>query len=149
MENDNNQDICREVFSDSLLIFLFFLVFSGLYGQSRSTQVIRLGQEFELKIDQDARIEGEDLAIVFDSVLEDSRCPVGVDCVWSGNAKIRFKLSDLNQTSEKLDLNTDHGPKSSSYRNYEVRLVELKPARKSDQPLRPEDYQALLVISKK
>src|SRR5262245_25820104 len=54
--------------------------------QSRKTKVTRLGQEFELKVNQEALIVGEGLAVSFDSVLEDSRCPEGVDCIWSGNA---------------------------------------------------------------
>src|SRR5262245_13119919 len=84
-----------------------------LARQSRKTEVIRLGQEFELKINDEALIEGEGLTVSFDSVLEDSRCPEGVDCIWHGNAKIRLKSGKQKQTPATVELNTDAGVKSS------------------------------------
>ncbi|MGH9769208.1 MAG: hypothetical protein ACREAB_17410 [Blastocatellia bacterium] len=111
--------------------------------------MIRLGQEFELKINQEAMIEGEGLAVVFDSVLEDSRCPEGVDCIWSGNAKIRLRSSKQKQTPATIELNTDVGAKNSSYLNYEISLVALKPRPKADAKVQPGEYKATLVVRKK
>jgi hypothetical protein len=111
--------------------------------------VIRLGQEFELKINQEATIEGEGLAVTFESVLEDSRCPDGVDCIWSGNAKIRIRSSKQKQTPATIELNTDAGPKSSSYLNYEIRLVGLKPSPKPNEAVKPHEYKAALIIARK
>jgi len=81
--------------------------------QSRKAEVIRLGQEFELKINQEAMVEGEGLAVVFESVLEDSRCPEGVDCIWSGNAKIKVELIGAGKESAAVELNTNVEPKSA------------------------------------
>ena len=117
--------------------------------QSRKAEVIRLGQEFEMKIDQEALLEGEGLTVRFDSVLEDSRCPEGVDCIWSGNAKIRLKPSKQKQTPATIELNTDAGAKSSSYLNYEISLVTLKPRPKAGAKLQPNEYKATLVVTKK
>jgi len=40
--------------------------------------------------------------ITFKEVLEDSRCPVGVNCVWAGRAKISIEVSDEeNKVMEK------------------------------------------------
>ena len=111
--------------------------------------MIRLGQEFELKINQEAMIEGEALAVVFESVLEDSRCPEGVDCIWSGNAKIRLRSGKQKQTPEAVELNTNVGSKSSSYLNYEIRLVALNPRPKADKPIQPNEYRATLIVTKK
>ncbi|MCI0389061.1 MAG: hypothetical protein MOB07_09910 [Acidobacteria bacterium] len=111
--------------------------------------MIRLGQEFELKIDQEALLEGEGLTVRFDSVLEDSRCPEGVDCIWSGNAKIRLKSGKQKQTPATVELNTDAGAKSSSYLNYEISLVVLKPRPKADAKVHPNEYKATLVVTKK
>jgi hypothetical protein len=131
-------------------LFAFFVLFSPLFAQqSRKAEVIRLGQEFELKINQEAMIEGEALAVVFESVVEDSRCPEGVDCIWSGNAKIRLRSGKQKQTPEAVELNTDVGSKSSSYLNYEIRLVALKPRPKADKPLQPNEYKATLIVTKK
>jgi hypothetical protein len=117
--------------------------------QSRKAEVIRLGQEFELKINQEAMVEGEGLAVVFESVLEDSRCPEGVDCIWSGNAKIKVRSGKQKQTPAPVELNTGVGAKSSSYLNYEIRLIALKPRPKADKRVQPNEYKATLIITKK
>ena len=139
----------RSLFA-SFALFAFFAFFSPLFAQQPGkAEVIRLGQEFELKINQEAAIEGEGLAVVFESVVEDSRCPEGVDCIWSGNAKIRIRSSKQKHASAPIELNTDVGPKSSSYLDYEIKLVALKPRPKADRPVQPNEYKAALIITKK
>src|SRR5262245_60410423 len=68
----------RKIFLPHSLVtfFVLFAFFSPLSAkQSRQAEMIRLGQEFELKIGQDVTIEGEGLTVAFESVLEDGRCP--------------------------------------------------------------------------
>jgi hypothetical protein len=134
----------------SFAFFAFIAFFSPLFAQqSRKAEVIRLGQEFELMINQEAMIEGEGLAVVFESVLEDGRCPEDVTCVWSGNAKIKLRLSKQKQKPGAINLNTDVKPKSSSYLDYVIRLVALKPLPKKDKPVQANEYKATLIITKK
>jgi hypothetical protein len=134
----------------SFALFAFIAFFSPLFAQqSRKAEVIRLGQEFELKINQEAAIEGEGLAVVFESVLEDSRCPEGVDCIWSGNAKIRIRSSKQKHAPASIELNTHIEPKSSSYLDYEIKLVALKPRPKADKPVQKNEYKATLIITNK
>ena len=139
----------RSLFA-SFALFALIAFFSHLFAQQpRKAEVIRLSQEFELKINQEAAIEGEGLAVVFESVLEDSRCPEGVDCIWSGNAKIRIRSSKQKHAPAPIELNTNAGPKSSSYLDYEIKLVALKPRPKADKPVQPNEYKATLIITKK
>jgi hypothetical protein len=133
----------------SFALFAFFAFFPLFAQQPRKAEVIRLGQEFELKINQEAAIEGEGLTVVFESVVEDSRCPEGVDCIWSGNAKIRIKSSKQKHAPSSIELNTNVEPKSSSYLDYEIKLVALKPRPKADKPVQPNEYKATLIITKK
>src|SRR5262245_33495409 len=120
-----------------------------LTRQSRKAEVIRLGQEFELKIKEEALVEGESLTVGFESVLADSRCPEGVDCVWSGNAKIKVRSNKQKQAPAALELNTNVGAGSSSYLNYEIRLVALKPRPKADKAVPSNEYRATLIVTKK
>jgi hypothetical protein len=134
----------------SFALFVFFASLFPLFAQQpRRADVVQLGQEFELKINQEAMLEGEGLAVAFESVLEDSRCPVDVTCVWSGNAKIRLRSTKQKQTPAAVELNTDIKPKSSSYLDYEIKLVALKPARKKDKAIQPAEYIATLIVTKK
>ena len=147
--------LCPSVSPSRILHYLFaFFAFCAFFSplfaqQSGKAEVIRLGQEFELKINQGAAIEGEGLAVAFDSVLEDGRCPEDVTCVWSGNAKIKVRLSKRKQTPGAINLNTDVKPKSSSYLDYEIRLVALKPLPKRDKPVQKNEYKATLIITNK
>jgi hypothetical protein len=134
----------------SFALLVLFVFFSPLFAQqSRKAEVVRLGQEFELKINQEAAIEGEGLAVAFESVLQDGRCPEGVDCVWAGNAKIKVELSKQKQTPAAIELNTGVRPKSSSYLDYEVKLVALNPRPKADKAVDPKEYKATLIVAKK
>ena len=134
----------------SFALFAFFSFFSTMFAQqSRKAEVMRLGQEFELKINQEAAIEGEGLAVMFESVLEDSRCPEGVDCIWSGNAKIRIRSSKQKHAPAPIELDTNVGLKSYSYLDYEIKLVALKPRPKADKPVQPNEYKAALIVTKK
>jgi hypothetical protein len=131
-------------------LLAIFVSFSLLFAQQpRKAEVIRLGHEFELKINQEAMVEGEDMTVVFESVLEDSRCPVDVTCVWSGNAKIRLRSSKQKQAPAAVEVNTDLKPKSSSYLGYEIKLVALKPSRNSEKSIQPNEYTATLIVTKK
>jgi hypothetical protein len=152
MQPGSKKGMSKKLFLASFAFFALFAFFASYYlfaQQSRKSEVIGLGKEFELKVDQEAVVEGEGLTIAFESVLEDSRCPKGVDCIWSGNAKISIKSSKSKQTPAKVELNTDDGPKSSSYMNYEIKLIALKPNRKPDVPLQRDEYRTVLIISKK
>jgi hypothetical protein len=134
----------------SFVLVVFFVSFSPLFAQQpRKAEVVRLGQEFELKINQEAAIEGEGLAVAFESVLQDGRCPEGVDCVWAGNAKVKVKLSKQKQTPGAIELNTGVSPKSSSYLDYEIKLVALNPRPKADKVVDPKEYKATLIVAKK
>jgi hypothetical protein len=137
-------------FFAALAVFVFFASFFTLFAQqSGKTEMVQLGQEFDLKINQETTIKSEGLAIAFESVLEDDRCPEDVNCIWAGNAKIKVRLSKEKQEPGVVDLNTGVKPKSSSYLDYEIKLVALKPNRRSDKDIQPNEYKATLSVTKK
>jgi hypothetical protein len=52
-----------------------------------------LGQEFTLPVGQTAVIKSEGLALKFEAVTADSRCPLGAQCIWAGEAKSQINLT--------------------------------------------------------
>jgi uncharacterized protein YcfL len=62
----------------SFYILAFVAAFL-LLASCNSTSEIKanLGQEFALSINQSAQVEGENLQISFEDILEDSRCATG------------------------------------------------------------------------
>ncbi|MEQ1922196.1 MAG: hypothetical protein ABL952_06780 [Pyrinomonadaceae bacterium] len=60
-------------------------------------------------------------------VLEDSRCPVNVTCVWAGNAKIKISLKKGRKAARTFELNSTLTPKTILFEGYEVSFVDLTP----------------------
>ena len=52
-----------------------------------------IDHRFEVKLHESAIIESKDLRIEFIEVLEDSRCPAGVTCIWAGRARALIGIS--------------------------------------------------------
>lgn len=70
-------------------------------------------------------------------VLEDSRCPRNVACIWAGRVRIRVRI-DLGKGSEEREL--EQG-KPIHVADGSLELVEVLPERIADKPILPEDYQ--------
>ncbi len=86
-----------------------------------------------------------DLTIRFNSVLEDSRCPTGVQCAWEGNAEILLELS--GGSLETVHLNTGaQFPRTEIYNGYTVTLQDLKPYPTEGIHIDESRYTAILSI---
>lgn len=86
--------------------------------------------------------------ITFDSLLEDSRCPLDVICVWAGNAKVSFGFfADENKYGFSLDT---HGnlTRDSTISSYKISLINVAPYPHTDSLFTPQDYSTKIIISK-
>ena len=45
--------------------------------------------------------------VCFESVLGDSRCPEGAECIWAGNAEAKFRFVKNNDNPVFFNLNTN------------------------------------------
>lgn len=68
-----------------------------------------LDTPFRLGYGDAARFPTDDVTVRFEGVLEDSRCPVGVDCVRAGEARARFTLVDAEGTEHAFTLTLPGG----------------------------------------
>jgi hypothetical protein len=90
----------------------------------------------------------ENLTIKFVSVVEDSRCPVGVNCIWAGNAKVQIKISNKKGISQTFELNTDLQPQIAAFDGFEIKLQNLTPHPKAETTTSPNSYTAVFAICK-
>jgi hypothetical protein len=109
---------------------IFGLAFSLLIfttvGNSQTTgKRVKLGDEFSLTATQKALVKSETFEIKFLSVVEDSRCPPDVDCIWAGNAKVKVLLKKGNRTSREFELNTNLEPKTIEFEGLEIEFLSL------------------------
>jgi hypothetical protein len=108
-----------------------------------------LNAEFEVRVGRQVTIRSEGLRIDFNAVVEDSRCPQGVQCVWAGNAKVLLRLSKAGRRAASMRLNTGMDPRQADYRGYEVKLVGLEPYPQKDVPVKKKWYVAKLIVTRK
>ena len=52
----------------------------------------KLGEQFQLKVNQIAILKSDNIEIKFLNVTNDSRCPSDVTCVWEGEVKISVNV---------------------------------------------------------
>jgi hypothetical protein len=96
-----------------------------------STTGPQLGDEFQLRVGQDAALEDVGLWVAFLGVSEDSRCPLQAMCVWAGDAAVLVEtapLPDALEADSKTDtLHTNLDPKLLPLGPVELVLVRLDP----------------------
>jgi hypothetical protein len=102
--------------------------------------VLGAPQELTLTYGEEQSVGGSVLAVSFTRVVEDSRCPVDVVCVWAGNALVELGIRVGMGPTFPLQLNTTLEPRFSDWNGIRVTLVELLPQPREGDPPRPEGY---------
>lgn len=99
----------------------------------------------ELKVG-DCTTSFDNSYICFDSVLNDSRCPIGATCIWEGNAVIKV---DFTKNGKKHGINLNTIPSfqtDTTIDNLNISLMELNPYPDLNMVSRVIDYKAKLLI---
>lgn len=102
--------------------------------------IITAPQELTLAYGEEKSVGGSVLAVSFARVVEDSRCPVDVVCVWAGNALVELGIRVGMGPTFPLQLNTTLEPRSTDWNGIQVTLIELLPQPREGDPPRPESY---------
>ncbi len=88
------------------------------------------------------------LKVKFISVLEDSRCPTGAQCVWAGNAKIKISVTSKRQGTKIFEINTELGPKGDQFDGFAINLESLTPSPTTVGKIDPKKYKAKFTITR-
>ncbi len=109
----------------------------------------QLNTPFQLHIDEQAKVEEIQITLV--SVLEDSRCPQGVLCIWEGAVKVivnvqkgKENLGDVTLVSSK----TIQYDEEATVLGYTIRLVDVQPPAQESIKIPPEEYVTTFIITK-
>jgi hypothetical protein len=131
----------------ALLLLSVVVLFSiSAFAQSGESAAIKLGDSAELAASK--------ISIKFVRVIEDSRCPADVNCIWAGNAKIEIEASKGSQKSTFV-LNTNGNETEASFAGYMLKLTGLEPQKTSakNEPENEQEpcgipYKAAFVVTK-
>lgn len=79
--------------------FIAFLILFSSYaiGQNSSAETPKIG----IKIPLGKTLEIKGVSIKFLEVVEDSRCPKGVECIWAGRAIVKVEITSNGKKEEK------------------------------------------------
>jgi len=136
-------------FKITLLAAILILLISGCVKQTPKDEITAdLNKQFQLKINQTAFIESEDIEVKFLDVKEDSRCPSDVVCVWAGRVAVLLNTSIRDQASS---ITLVKGPGSEDieyFDGYSIRLISVEPYPATTKRIQPSDYTATFIVSK-
>ncbi len=67
------------------------------------------------------------ITVKFIEVLEDSRCPPNVNCIWAGNARVKISLKSGKKAAKTFELNSTLEPRVVVFDCYEISFGGLTP----------------------
>ncbi|MBA3600782.1 MAG: hypothetical protein H0W45_05990 [Acidobacteria bacterium] len=105
-------------------------------------------QQLKLLVNQQKVISGSKITVKFISLIEDSRCPEGTNCIQAGNARIKVTVSKRGGESKTFELNTNLGPKGDTFEGYAINLVNLTPTPKNNIRINRNGYTATFAVSR-
>ncbi|MGA9212651.1 hypothetical protein [Kaistella sp.] len=85
-----------------------------------------------LKEGENKFLKEYEMNVTFKNVIEDSRCPKDVQCVWTGNAIAEVEFMGLYTRPVTVQLSTMNNPNkgyfnTQSFNGYSISLVDLTP----------------------
>lgn len=110
---------------------------------------VALGKPFTLGFGQQVDVPGAGLTLLFRDVLEDSRCPANVNCIWGGRARIQVSVSlnGMHIAEMTLGIQGDAPTGTTIVNGYSLRLVGLEP-HPSSGGVSKSDYVATIVLER-
>ncbi|MEJ2237776.1 MAG: hypothetical protein P8X82_05725 [Gemmatimonadales bacterium] len=107
-----------------------------------------LGEPFQLRVGEQAVIEGVDLDVRFVELSNDSRCPSNalILCIWEGDAAIVVETSPKHGDALQHELHTNLEPTSVSVGFVRLTLQRLDPYPLGVEPIPSDQYLATFVV---
>ena len=115
-------------------------------GPRVATSRAEVGQAFDLRVGEEATVGETGVRIRFDGVSQDSRCPTGVQCVWSGDAEVALRITTAAGPTN-LVLHTNVDPRTANAGGHLIRLEGLRPYPAEGASIPRGEYIATLIVT--
>lgn len=121
-------------------------VLLGACDESPTGPTVPLNEQFELAPAQTRLVDGTGVAVRFDRVSGDSRCPADALCIQGGDALVHITVTS-ERRNQMYELHTgDMRP--VQHGAFTIALVQLQPYPFSSRTIRPEEYRATLRVTR-
>jgi hypothetical protein len=93
----------------------------------------------------------KDILIICDSIVYDSRCPVGFRCITPGEAEVKFILEDSEIQIHEFNLNTDKRRNriDTIINGFRYKLIDVLPYPQAGVEYQISDYSIEIIVAKK
>jgi hypothetical protein len=128
-------------------------LFAGLIGLTlisceKNEKQSTLNLRDSLIIQTGELLENEELnlSITMDSVIQDSRCPLIADCIWEGNAVVKFDVKYAGDHYQVFINTASDYVHDTVIDIYRIELLELNPMRETFEPIDQKQYSSKIVV---
>lgn len=126
-----------------------FFIITAIFVSLAGVHIFAMTNDVtEVRVGQKVCDEASGLEIEFVRVVEDSRCPEGVDCIWAGRVVIEVKAARAGESSDIKTLSTNGEDNSFEFAGYQVHLKRVDPYPKEGTPIAEDAYKAVFKIEK-
>ena len=106
-----------------------------------------LDERFIIQVGESEVLRNEPVRIQFERIIEDSRCPIDVQCIVAGEAIGEFEIRVGGAAPVTVEISTD--PRGSVVvEGYRFTLVGMTPLPRSNIRIDPRQYRAELVVTR-
>ncbi|HSI88913.1 MAG TPA: hypothetical protein VK918_07635 [Pyrinomonadaceae bacterium] len=127
----------------TILFAAFLILVSGTMNVTAQKN-----DEIAVSVGQTGCSEATSIEIQFIRVVEDSRCPEGVDCIWAGRAVVEVRAAKDGLSSETVSLSSDGDTASFEFSGYRIHFEKLEPYPKEGEKIGEGDYKAWFRLEK-
>ena len=127
-----------------LAVILMCLALATCGADASQTQAIDLGAEVTLAPGATVSVKSAKLKVRFVAVIEDSRCPRGLTCVWAGEVKVSLAIQESSKAEALVEIVEGGSTVAGGYR---VTLVRVVPAPANGMNIVPQDYRVTLRVN--
>ena len=127
-----------------LLVIVLTLMLFPLLASAKP----QVNEAVQVRVGNQAKAAKSKLNIRFAELLDDSRCPKGTACVWSGEAKIRVQVGKPGGREQTFELSTLSAKDTVEFAGYKLRLVSVTPQPAMNVRIDRTKYTATIDVTK-
>jgi hypothetical protein len=102
----------------------------------------------ELGVGESRTVGSEGLVVGFENILHDSRCPLGVFCIWEGDAGAQIWSDHPTEPKTVVELHTHGGfQRDFDFAGYNIALTKVIPYPVYGEFIDPDEYVVRLTVS--
>lgn len=142
----NNSIRLARLWTLGLLLLVFSISLAGCQVAAADLTA-KEGQEISLEPGQKVVLEDKSVAVHFVEVVSDSRCPVGVQCIWAGEVSSLVEVTYLGETKNMVLTQSGSSEAVATLVDYQIEFA-VEPYPQANESIDARDYRLKLVISR-